>query len=70
MSISDPPAPESLADKLRHIPTGESRVFRWDEARPSAIRSTITRIKRGDDTLGYNYTTRPEGDNMRVWRLS
>ena len=69
MNITFPPPPLSLADKLRNIPAGESRLFRWDEAQRSSIRSTITRIKR-DHTVDYNYTTRPEGDGMRVWRLA
>ena len=54
MNITFPPPPLSMADKLRNIPAGESRLFRWDEAQRSSIRSTITRIKR-DHTVDYNY---------------
>lgn len=66
MSLTEHPVPKTIADKLREIPVGESRWFGKEEAAPWTIRSTITRIKTDAET---NYTTRPDGQGLRVWRL-
>lgn len=66
MSTIDHPIPVSVADRLRNIPPGESRWFDKSDIPPSSLRSTITRIKA---TAELNYTTRPEGNGLRVWRL-
>ena len=57
---------QTLAQRLREIPVGESRWFADEDAAASTVRTTITRLKTGAET---NYTTRPEGGGLRVWRL-
>lgn len=66
MSISEHPIPQTVADRLRAIPVGESRLMYGIPV--STIRSTITRMKaRGV----YDFTTRPsESGGLRVWRLA
>jgi hypothetical protein len=62
------PPPKSLADTLREIPVGTSVRFADEEHSALTIRSTLTRIKKAD--AGAQYTTRPDGDGIRVWRLA
>lgn len=70
MSLAEHPVPVTIADLLKAIPVGQSRFFERSEGETSSIRSIITRIKRDHTTVDYNYTTRPEGAGLRVWRLS
>jgi hypothetical protein len=62
------PAPKTLADRLRDIPVGASAFYPQLEHSDTSVRSTLTRLKRMDPER--KYTTRPEGEGLRVWRLA
>lgn len=68
MSEAPNPPPKTLADRLREIPVGDSDFFPFDKHSDVTVRSTLTRIKKGEPAA--RYTTRPDGDGIRVWRLS
>jgi hypothetical protein len=64
MAITDQiPPPRTLVDELRDIPLGSSLLIAQSV---TSVRSTLTRIK---NATGWDYTTRPEPDGIRVWRL-
>jgi hypothetical protein len=67
MTTETIPPPLTVADRLRQIPVGGNAWFAVDDIPPATIRSTITRIKTGAET---NYTTRPHGRGLMVWRLA
>ena len=62
--MRDPP--QTLADKLRSIPPGLSLFIDDAEHTATSVRSTLSRIRRH----GRNFTTKPEGSGLRIWRLS
>lgn len=63
---TDIPVPKSLSDLLRDLPVGGSVRLEPPEFKPASVRSTITRLKDG----GRDFTTRPEGAGLRVWRTA
>lgn len=66
------PVPKTVADRLREIPAGESAFIECEAALPASVRSTLARLKKDAEAGGWSfrYTTRPEGDGLRVWRLT
>lgn len=62
------PVPITLADRLRGINVGASYFFSRAEHSPVSVRSTLTRVKKGDTDR--QYTSREDADGVRVWRLA
>ena len=58
---------QTLAQRLRDLPVGESRWFSQDEAPKSSVKTTLTRLRQAESL---DYTARSERNGVRVWRLA
>lgn len=57
----------TVADRIRLIQPGKASLITGSTL--STVRSTCTRIKKAAKD-GRTYVTRPEGEAIRIWRLS